>query len=175
VVARARPGIRVIPVSVPGEKRLEHYINAGVAAATQPWASCTGIDDEYRPHALADLNAAHDSEADVLLWHHDDYETIRRHNWDPLGMRTNNTVHGSCAFRISMWRRVGGWPLVAWSDWAFWLKCIHAGALLYRSEQVGVLWDPGRGRNTWTAQAGDGDVGAARNREIADLVGELWG
>jgi hypothetical protein len=175
VIAKAPPGIRVVSVSVSGGERIEHYINPGVAAASQPWASSTGIDDEYRPHALADVQAAQDAGADVLLWHHDDYETIRRHYWHPFDLRTNNTVHGSCPFTRRIWERVGGQPLVGWGDWAFWLKCLHAGAVVYRSEQVGVLWDPGRGRNTWTAQAGDGAVGAARNREIADLVKELWG
>jgi hypothetical protein len=176
VIAKALPGIRVVPVSVVGGQRIEHYINPAVSAASQPWVSCIGIDDEYRPRALADLQEAHDAGAEILLWHHDDFQCIRRHYWDPVSLRTNNTVHGSCPFRKTLWERVGGQPLVGWVDWAFWLRCAHAEARVFRSDQVGVLWDPGHTRNTWTTQAtSDGRILAARNQEIANLVRELWG
>lgn len=176
LLAKAPPTIPTRGVVVATDAPMKDCGNVGIAAASSRWASITGVDDEYRPHALADLQAADDAGADILLWHHEDFsDTVQRHHWDPISLRTNNTVHGSCAFRVDMWQRVGGFPAVGWSDWAFWLLCVKAEARVYRSDQIGVLWDPGRSRDTWTNQAcGNGDILAARNAEIHALVRELW-
>jgi len=166
-------GVPVTAIPVVGAGlRVEDYCSAGVAAAIQPWVSCVGVDDVLQADALADLAAADAVGAEVMLWDHHDGEQRRRGRWSPYAMLRDNLVHGSCPFRRSLWRRVGGFPRVAWADWGFWLRCAAADAIVHRSDRVGVLWDRGEGRDTFTQQAADPAVLHRRNAEIRRFVFE---
>lgn len=172
-VSAAPEGMPVVAVEADG-RRVEDFLAAGVAASTQPWCCCVGLDDTLQADAMADLEAAEAAGADVLVWCHHDGETIRRNRWTGRGLREDNTVHGSSPFRRETFDRVGGFPAVAWSDWGLWLRFAAAGAVPHHVDRVGVLWDQGHGRETFTRQADDQAVLAARNAEIAELSRSLF-
>lgn len=173
MLATAPPGIAAVPVEAEGA-RGDDYTRAGIAAASQPWVCCVGVDDVLQADAFADLAEADAAGADVLVWCHHDGETIRRNRWTGRGLRENNTVHGSSPFRRATYDAVGGLPAVAWSDWGLWLRFAAAGATPHHVDRVGVLWDQGGDRETFTRQAADPAVLAARNTEIASLARSLF-
>lgn len=149
--------------------------NAGVEAASQPWISTIGVDDTYRPDALALLQDADAAGADIMLWDH--YELgshVWNCFWDPKTLKTANTVQGSSPFRRELWRRVGGFPRIGWFDWGFWLRCAKAGAKAFATHRVGVDFDPGIHHVTHSGQAAPIEAKRYRDAELAAFAEALW-
>lgn len=176
ILAAAPAGVTVRSVPVPAGISFATMGNAGVSAATSAWCCCVGVDDMLTPNALAYLTAACVAGAEVQVWDHQESGgTVRHGAWLPFGLIGNNTVHGSCPFTRDLWFRVGGFPEVAWCDWGLWLRCAAAGARVHHSGHVGVVWDTGGGRPTFTSQASDPAVAVTRLQEIHALVRGLIG
>jgi len=176
ILAAAPAGMAVRSVVVPGGTSMAEMVNAGVRAASQPWCCGVGVDDMLTPDAFVYLERADDLHAEIMLWNHaEENGTVREGSWRPYRLLRENTVHGSCPFTVGLWRAVGGFPDVAWSDWGFWLRCAAYGARAWKTHHVGVVWDTGEGRPTMTSQANDQAVAEARRQEIHELIRGLIG
>lgn len=150
------------------------FINAGVEAASQPWVSAIGVDDMYTPQALALLPVAN-AIADIMVWNQ---EEIGSHVWHAFWCQDeitrSNTLPGSCPFRRELWKRAGGQPRIGWADWGFWIKAAAVGARAFHCGEVGVLFDPGHGHDTWSGKRLDGETRRHRDNEVAAFArGEL--
>lgn len=149
------------------------FINAGVEAASQPWVSAIGVDDMYAPHALALLPVANVM-ADIMVWNQEEIGSHVWHGfWCPDEITRNNTLPGSCPFRRELWRKVGGQPRIGWADWGFWIKAAAAGARAFHCGDVGVMFDPGHGRNTWSGVGLPDDVRRERDAEVMEFAGSV--
>lgn len=174
LLSAAPAGIVVHDVAIASD-HIADFCNAGAEAASQPWVSCIGVDDCYRPDAAADLAAADAVGADIMTWHQEEIGShVWQCFWNPKTLKHANTLPGSSPFRRAIWQRVGGFPRIGWSDWGFWLRCAAAGASVLQSNRVGVNFDPGIGHATWSGRAMLPAAKAARDAEIHDLVGELF-
>lgn len=173
IIAAAPPGIAVKSVPIK-PTRPNEFANAGIEAASHPWVSVIGVDDFYRPDALAGLAEADACGADIMVW---DQEELGSHVWGcywcPATLRQANTLAGSCPVRRILWARVGGFPDLGWSDWAFWLKAAAVGAKAWHCGRVGVVFDPGRDHETFSGVQLPSAVRLARDAEIMEFARNL--
>jgi len=93
------------------------------------WLWQVDVDDRIMPDALGVLDGR---DCDVVQV---GYRSTRGPTPLPLPLtneqflgRDGNLWMSGSPFTKDMWVRAGGFPDVAWSDWAFWRRCCRAGA-----------------------------------------------
>lgn len=116
------------------------YLNAAIGLAKTEWVWIVDIDDCALPDALAGLD-----EVDADVWQigyvrsdgrvthiprQDDVDTV---------FERNGLTAGSCV-RVEAFRRVGGFPDVAFQDWALWLRLVGGGASFAFSGRAGYRY-----------------------------------
>jgi hypothetical protein len=175
LLAAAPAGIAVRSVPIQPGPPVDFW-NAGVEAASQPWVSTIGVDDCYRSDALALLAKADAAGAEIMVWHHQERGGHVWHTfWNPEVLKRANTVQGASPFRRELWQRVGGYPPVGWCDWGLWLRCAKAGATVAHTQRIGVDFDIGDERETFSGRSLKEADRIARDAEIDALVDDLFG
>lgn len=174
LLAYPDPPVPVIGVACDG--RQAEMLNAGVTAASQSWCSCIGVDDCYMPDALELLPTAYRLGADVMVWNHRerDSDHVWHCHWSPEQLRYANTVQGASPFRKSLWSRIGGFRDLGWCDWAFWLDAAKSGAKALETGRVAVVYDAGHTHETLSGPALAKARRDAHDRQIRELVQELY-
>lgn len=127
------PGARVIASECPWRHPQAWYLNQAIAAADTEWVWIVDVDDCARPDGLAGLD-----QVDADVWQtgylRSDGETYVP-GPEALAAAGNMLVAGS-AIRTKAFWDVGGFPDVAFQDWALWRKLQAAGARFAFSGRV---------------------------------------
>jgi hypothetical protein len=122
-------GVRDLPVTlIPNESNdITKMMNIGFQNAQTKWMGSLSLDDRYFPRALGDVNSA--SNFDIIGCTAISKKSGKFLKSDLSGLQTgSNQMLGFSFFTQELYYRVGGWPEIYWSDWAFWWLCLKAGA-----------------------------------------------
>ena len=114
--------------------------HAAIATIKEGWIAGLGMDDRFYPDALSCIPDG--NEFDVVA------NTLRFMSSGGVNPSApelfasapmRNHVMGTSWFTKDIWERIGGYPDVYWSDWAFWWKCHVHGARWFKPAGVQVL------------------------------------
>lgn len=102
-------------------------LNIGFQNVNTKWMGSLSLDDKYYPKALNDINTALDF--DIIGCTAISKKTGKFLKSDLKSLESGaNHMLGFSFFTREIYYRVGGWPEVFWSDWAFWWLCLKAEA-----------------------------------------------
>jgi len=117
-------------------------LNAAIATVKEGWIAGCAMDDRLYPDAFSCMPDNLDKVADVVantlrFMSHGGANPSAPERFATYPM--SNHVMGTSWFTKDIWERVGGYPDVYWSDWAFWWKCHVHGARWFKPAGVQVL------------------------------------
>jgi hypothetical protein len=121
-------------------------LNRAFQWATTDWVWFVGIDDTIRPDALTVLNGNDHADTVQVGYARSDGYNHAPPAWTNADIlrHTNNSLVGCSPVKRDAWLRVGGYPDVAFEDWAMWRKMARAGCVFAYTNQIAVdyYWHP---------------------------------
>jgi glycosyltransferase involved in cell wall biosynthesis len=119
------------------------FLNKAFERATTDWVWVVGVDDRIRPQALQALIGREHCDVVQVGYRRSDGFTYRPppiKNRQILALK-NNALFACSPIKRDAWLRVGGFPDVAFEDWAMWRKLARADCTFGYSFNVAVDYD----------------------------------
>jgi hypothetical protein len=121
-------------------------LNCAFEWAKTEWVWVVGVDDKIRPDALTVLQENNDADIVQVGYARSDgyYYTPPAWSNADIVQHTNNGLFACSPVKRDAWLRVGGYPDVAFEDWAMWRKMARAGCVFAYTDQIAVdySWHP---------------------------------
>lgn len=165
---RRLPGVDVIGVVLEEDGFTERW-NEVMRACTGDWIAPVCVDDRVLPDALAEIDAADEAGAELLVdsiaWKY--RGDVWRGHWDPEAIGRVLTLPGAAPFKRSLFERVGGFkPWLYSSDWAFYMDAAVAGAKTYQANTIRIIFDEGNAHATRSGVQMDGATRSMADEQI---------
>lgn len=161
-------GCEILGIVLEGEGFSEYW-NQVFDACSGDWVAPCCIDDRFLPDALAEVQAAEDAGAELLVdgivWKHRG-DTWQGH-WDASAIGRVLTLPGAAPFRKSLYDRIGGFkPHIYWSDWAFYMDAAALGVQTYQASTLRIVFDEGNAHSTRSGVQLDGGTRSDADAQI---------
>jgi len=143
--------------------------------ATSEWQIGCAVDDELLPGAFDELDLAAEQGAEIYA----DSIIIRESGervggrWDTSNLQQILPCPGGAATTTELFRRIGMKPEFRWVDWVFYIDAVKAGAKPYISNTTRMIYDDGRGRQTWSSVSMDSNVRQSYSEQVAAYARSL--
>lgn len=133
------------------------FLNEAFENAESEWVWPIGVDDRIRPYALQALTGRDYADVVQVGYRRSDglvYNPPPLKNFQILE-NVNNSLFACSPVKRSAWERVGGFPDVAFEDWAMWRRLARADCVFGYSFNVAVDYDWHPGSNATSKYSAD--------------------
>jgi hypothetical protein len=149
---------------------------AGIQATKSHWIFGCGVDDQFSPDALNEIENASLSNADLII---DNIKFLQggfwSGTWDTKNIKNRGFAPGGVAGHTQKIKHF--WGLIPknlrWNDWAFYGLCVKNNVNIYQAQTTRMIHDLGTGHQTISGVNRDSSQDQIANQELYAFLDSL--